>query len=129
MTEAATFSLINTTKAKLPRLAFATMKDAALGTSYILSVSIVSKQTIQDLNKKYRDKNEPTDILSFPLSESEGEIFINPDCTKIEAKKFGRTYENFLAYLFIHGLVHLNGYDHGSKMEEIESRLRGKFGV
>jgi probable rRNA maturation factor len=124
-----TFNITNTTKAKLPSLAFADMKDAVLGKKYELSVIIVTKSVIQKLNKEFRDINKPTDILSFPLSDDFGEMYINPDMTKIEAKKFGRDYENFFAFLFIHGLVHLKGFDHGSTMESIEARFRKKFGV
>jgi probable rRNA maturation factor len=124
-----TFSLTNRTKAKLPRLAFALMKDAVLGKKYSLELNIVNEKTIQAINKETRGKNEPTDILSFPLSDTEGEMYINIPCTKKEAKKFGRTYENFLAFLFIHGLVHLKGFDHGSTMERIEAKFRKKFGI
>ncbi len=124
-----TFTITNTTKAKLPSLAFADMKDAILGKKYELSVLIVSKSVIQGLNKEFREIDKPTDILSFPLSDDFGEMYINPDMTKIEAKKFGRDYENFFAFLFIHGLVHLKGFDHGSTMESIEARFRKKFGV
>ena len=73
--------------------------------------------------------NKPTDILSFPLSDNFGEMYINIEMTKLEAKKFERTYENFLGFLFIHGLVHLKGLDHGSTMESIEARFRKKFGI
>lgn len=124
-----TFNITNTTKAKLPRLAFADMKDAVLGKKYELSFIIVGKKEIQRLNKEYRDINKPTDILSFPLSDDFGEIYINPEMTKIEAKKFERDYENFFAFLFIHGLVHLKGFDHGSTMESIEARFRKQFGI
>ncbi len=123
------FEIINTTKAKLPRLAFAQMKDAVLGKNYELSVTIVSKKKIQELNKKYRDKDVPTDILSFPLGKDAGEIYINPQMTRHEARNFDRSYENFFAFLFIHGLVHLKGFDHGSTMESIEARFRNQFGI
>ena len=113
------FNLVNTTKAKLPSLAFGSMKTAVLGEDYDLSVVIVGKNEIRKLNKIHRDIDKPTDILSFPLSEKTGEIYINLDMTKLEAKKFDREYENFLGFLFIHGLVHLKGYDHGSTMESI----------
>ena len=124
-----TFNLTNTTKAKLPSLAFVDMKNSILGKKYELSLIIVSKKEIQKLNKKYREINKPTDILSFPLSDDFGEIYINIEMTKIEAKKFNRKYENFLAFLFIHGLVHLKGFDHGSTMESIEARFRKQFGI
>ena len=108
---------------------FELIKKAILGSKYELSLVFITAPKIQKLNKTYRNINKPTDILSFPLSKTSGEIFI----CKTEAKKmmaeFGRTYENFLAFLFIHGLVHLKGYDHGVKMEKVEIKFREKFGV
>jgi rRNA maturation RNase YbeY len=63
------------------------------------------------------------------MDENEGEIFINIEETKKEAKKFGRNFENFLAFLFIHGLVHLTGLDHGKKMESMEVKYRKYFNI
>lgn len=123
------FNITNTTKSKLPNFDFEKMKDAVLGKKYELSVIIIGKKEIQKLNKEYRDINKPTDILSFPLSDDFGEIYINPEMTKIEAKKFDRDYNNFFAFLFIHGLVHLKGFDHGSTMENIEAQFRKKFHI
>ena len=82
-----------------------------------------------DLNAIYRDKEIATDILSFPISNDEGEIYICPSETRKEAKKFDRTYENFFAYLFIHGCTHLKGHDHSAIMESIEVEVRRKFKV
>lgn len=123
------FTFINETKAKMPRLAFLRMKKAVLGKKYELSVAIVGASKIRELNRRYRAIDKPTDILSFPLSKTEGEIYICPTLAKKEATKFDRLYENFLLFLFIHGLVHLKGYDHGSRMESIEARFRKKFKV
>ncbi|MDB5259314.1 MAG: hypothetical protein JWO73_522 [Candidatus Taylorbacteria bacterium] len=126
------FNLINTTKAKLPRLAFVDfekMKDAILGKDYDLTVAIIGTKKMQTLNRTHRDIDKPTDILSFPLDKESGEMFINPEYTRIEAKKFDREYENFFAFLFIHGLVHLKGFDHGSTMERIEAKFRKQFGI
>lgn len=123
------FNIINTVKAKLPSLAFADMKNAVLGEKYELALIIVSKERIRELNSKHRNIDNPTDILSFPISEDMGEIYINIEMTKEEAVKFGREYENFLAFLFIHGLVHLKGFDHSSKMEGIEIKFRKQFGI
>ncbi|MEI6238264.1 MAG: rRNA maturation RNase YbeY [bacterium] len=123
------FLIENSVKAKLPGLAFAVMKDVVLGKKYSLALHIVDEAEIKRLNSTYRKIDEVTDILSFPISEDTGEIFINLDKTKTEAVKFERTFENFLAYLFIHGLVHLKGYDHSSTMESIEKRIRSKFHI
>ncbi len=124
-----TFNLTNATKSKLPNLDFKGMKDAVLGKKYELSFIIVGKAEIKKLNKKYREIDKPTDILSFPLSDNFGEIYINPEMARVEAEKFDRDYENFIGFLFIHGLTHLKGFDHGSTMESIEARFRKKFGI
>ena len=129
MTVTGGFFFFNETKAKMPQAIFRRMKDVVLGKKYELSVVIVSAEKIRELNRRWRDMDKPTDILSFPLSETEGEIYINPHMTKKEAPKFDRTYDNFLLFLFIHGLVHLKGYDHGVIMESIEKRFRNKFKV
>jgi rRNA maturation RNase YbeY len=123
------FTLKNMTKAKLPRLAFSDMKNAVLGKGYDLSLVIVPPTLSKKLNLIYREKNKPTDILSFPLGKSEGEMFICIPETKKEAVKFERPFENFLAFLFIHGLVHLKGFDHGSKMESEEKKFRKLFSI
>jgi len=120
---------VDAKKAKIPRLVFLRMKDAVLGKKYDLSVAIVRGDKRRELNRHWRDKDEPTDILSFPLSESEGEIYICLEETRKEAVKFDRAYDNFLLFLFIHGLVHLKGYDHGAIMESIEIKFRKKFGI
>jgi probable rRNA maturation factor len=122
-------SISNTTKAKLPRLAFSDIKDAVLGKKYELSLAFVSAAEMNRLNRIHRNIDKPTDILSFPLSDSEGEMYICLTETKKEAKNFDRTYENFLAFLFIHGCVHLKGMDHSSTMERIERRFQKRFGV
>ena len=105
------------------------MKDKVLGKKYSLSLVFVGKMTSKKLNFKYRQINKPTDILSFSISAKEGEIFINPDKAKIKAKQFGRKYDNYLAFLFIHGLYHLKGLDHGDKMEKAEAKTRRVFNI
>ena len=123
------FAISNTTSSKLPRLPFLAMKEAVLGKKYELSVVFVSRQKIRQLNREHRGKNNATDILSFPLSKTSGEIFINIEESQKEAEKFGRKFENFLGFLFIHGLVHLEGFQHGSRMEKIEIFHRKKFRI
>jgi probable rRNA maturation factor len=123
------FTLIHKSKTKLPAIPFRKIALESLGSDYVLSVAIVSPAHIQKLNVMYRHINKPTDILSFPLSKNEGEIYLCLSEAKKESKKFDRSYENFLAFLFIHGCVHLKGYDHGSTMEKIEQRIRRKFDI
>ncbi|KND48833.1 MAG: putative rRNA maturation factor YbeY [Parcubacteria bacterium C7867-005] len=105
------------------------MKDAVLGKKYELSLVFIGDKKSQNLNRTYRDKNKPTNILSFSLSKSSGEIFINLRLSKKQAKNFDRKFDNFIGFLFIHGLFHLKGFDHGDTMEKRESFLRKKFGI
>ncbi|MFH1455163.1 MAG: rRNA maturation RNase YbeY [bacterium] len=123
------FSIINETKGKLPSLPFVRIKNKILGKKYELNLIFVSNKKIQALNKTYRKVDSPTDILSFPINKNSGEIFI---CEKIAKKKvedFERKYNNFIAFLFVHGSVHLLGYDHGNKMESIENKFRKFFKI
>ncbi|MBM2818185.1 MAG: hypothetical protein HW401_775 [Parcubacteria group bacterium] len=125
------FEIFNKTKTNpsIDGLVFANMKDEVLGKDYELSLVIIGKDEIRRLNNSHRKMNEATDILSFPLSKKEGEIFLCPEIALEESPRFGRSYENFIKYLFIHGLVHLKGFKHSSRMESKEKRIRNKFGV
>jgi len=123
------FSIVNETKTALPRADFAAIARFILGMKYTLNLVVTDSTRIKKLNTIYRDKETATDILSFPLSETEGEIYISPVEARQEAKKFKRDYENFFVFLFIHGCVHLKGYDHGAIMERTEEKARLKFGI
>ncbi len=108
---------------------FEEIKKTVLGSKYDLSLVFIGPKKIRELNKTYRNIDKATDILSFPLSKTSGEMFICKSETKKMAKGFERTYENFLIYLFIHGCVHLLGYDHGPAMDKLEEKFRKKFKV
>ena len=123
------FTITNKTKSTLPSVPFVNIKNAVLGKDYSLSLVFIGKNKSLDLNFSYRGKNNPTNILSFPLNKNTGEIFITPALAKKEAKAFGRQTDNFVAFLFIHGLVHLKGFEHSSRMEAEETKFRKKFGV
>lgn len=122
-------SVTHDTRANIPRVRFAAIKDSALGKNYELNLVFTSPAKIRKLNKIYRGKDVATDILSFPLSKTQGEIYICPSISRKEARKFERKYNNFIAFLFIHGVVHLKGHDHGATMETIEAKLRRKYKV
>jgi probable rRNA maturation factor len=127
------FSITFKSKSKLLRkedgLLFLKMKEKILGKKYNLSLVFCGEKMIAGLNTTYRKKNVPTDILSFSISKNEGEIFICPKRAEAKAKKFGRNRANFFAFLLIHGLTHLKGFKHSSKMESVEQRFRKIFGV
>jgi len=125
----ANLSLVRTTKEAYPRLPFASLKEAVLGKSYHLSIAFVSAARSRALNRAYRGKDKPTNILSFSLSKNEGELIICLAKIKKETKLFSRTFPNLLAFLLIHGLFHLKGHDHGSTMERNEQRVRTRFKI
>lgn len=122
-------TITNFTKGKLPSLPFAQMKDAALGKDYELSLVFIGERRSKNLNITYRNKHKSGNVLSFPLDKKTGEIFICPARARREAKSFDRSYTHFIAFLFIHGLLHLKGMDHGSTMEKAEEKIRAQFGV
>ncbi|MCX6755236.1 MAG: rRNA maturation RNase YbeY [Candidatus Nomurabacteria bacterium] len=122
------FSLLNLTKGKLPSLPFAMMKEYVLGKSYSLSLVFISEKKSQELNKTYRQKNKPANILSFPYDKKTGEIFICIATAKKQAKDFDRTWEQFIGFLVIHGMLHLKGMEHSSTMERKEVLFSKKFG-
>jgi len=120
-------SAINQTKGKLPSLPFLLIKEDILGKKYSLSIAFISKAKSKELNNKYRQKNKPTNILSFPLSKESGEILLCPALIKTETKKFGRTFRELLGFLVIHGLLHLKGMEHSSTMERREKFYDTKY--
>ena len=121
------FCVINKTKGKLPSLSFSKLKNDILGKEYSLSIAYVSLKKSKELNKTYRNKNKPTNILSFPLRKKEGEIILCPSLIKREAKNFDRTFEQFLGFLVIHGILHLKGLEHSSTMEKAEEKYDKKY--
>ena len=88
-----------------------------------ISLAFVGKEEINQLNKKFRKKNKPTDVLSFDLKQKGylGEIVICPEVVKENSKKDGVTFNSEMMKVFVHGILHLCGYDHEkSKEEEIK---------
>ncbi len=121
--------ITNTTKDKLPRLSFAKLTTAVLGKEYECSLVFVSPKKSRELNRNYRNKDNPTNILSFPLEKNEGEIFLDLKTSRAEAPSFDRSYTNFIAFLYIHALFHLKGYDHSAIMEKQEKKIRKLFKI
>lgn len=96
-----------------------------------ISVAFVDNATIHQLNKRYLNHDEPTDVLSFPLSEPggrrvEGELVIGAEVARDEAAERGHDVAAELALYVIHGLLHLCGYDDKTeaKAEKIRARER-----
>ena len=93
------------------------LKNEILGEKYDLSVFFLGNAKMKELNFTYRKKDYPANVLSFPLSENEGEILIN------------KTYRerDYADYLFIHSLLHLKGLKHGKKMNKKEAEIMQKI--
>ncbi len=98
----------NTTK-KRPKVAFIDIKNAILGKQYELSLVLCGKYLMRRLSIEHKGNAKHTNVLSFPISDSEGEIFIN-------------VHESNVTLLFIHACLHLKGLQHGEKMEKLEDK-------
>jgi probable rRNA maturation factor len=106
-----------------------------------VAIALVSDRRIEDLNRTYRRKNKPTDVLSFPAESGErtaesalGDIAIATGVARRQARAAGHSYEIELRVLALHGLLHLLGYDHDDpadegRMARAEARLRRKGGL
>lgn len=105
-------AVINLTKRPAGSWPFDRLKDKILGANYELSLVFCSSVLARKLNNDRRGKNKVANVLSFPLNKNSGEIFI-----KLPAIDFS------VGYLFIHALLHLKGFRHGSKMETEEKRF------
>lgn len=123
------FNLLNYTQ-KAPGTSvptFCNIKNEILGKNYELSLVFVGDQRAKSLNLKYRNKGYNPNVLSFPLDESNGEIFINPNVALRESKKANMSYKKYIGFLFIHGCLHLKGLDHGDTMTKQEEKFLKKF--
>lgn len=119
----------NTTKQSpfLKEADFVAIKNSILGKKYHLFLNFVGEKIAKNLNQKYRNKSYIPNILSFPLDENVGEIFICPKTIPKEAKEFEMNSKQYETYLFIHGCIHLKGYDHGEEMDSLEKKFIKKF--
>ena len=102
-----------------------------------LNLSFISSEEMQLLNKTYRNKDKPTNVLSFELPKNFpvgnektliGEIALCEEIIYEESKKYKKIFENRLKHMIIHGLLHLIGFDHikkeeENKMESIEKKI------
>lgn len=124
------FSITNKTRGVIPSLPFLAIKDDILGKKYSLSLAFIDEKTSRNINKTYRKKDKATNILSFSLSKTEGEIVMCPQLIKKEIrdknKNFNKNYSEFLGFLVIHGMLHLKGMQHSAIMERAEKKYDKK---
>jgi probable rRNA maturation factor len=94
-----------------------------------VDILIASSQRLRDLNRRFRRKNKPTDVLSFPRP-SGGDIAISVQIALDNAHQFGHNLATELKILVLHGMLHLAGYDHeldNGRMARAEARLRSQL--
>lgn len=94
-----------------------------------LSVAFVGAENIRKLNKKFRKKDKPTDVLSFSkilnFKEDLAEVIICPSVVKKNSKELGTTFKEELTKILIHGILHTLGYDHEKSLAE-EKQMQKK---
>ena len=126
----------------LARFLSSVRRELKLGRRKV-TVCFVEDREIAQMNRRFRGKRKPTDVLSFPAdgtgatdfhhekgADFLGDIAISPQTAQRNAKRFGRTLDEELRILILHGVLHLIGYDHeadAGEMDRIETRLRKKL--
>lgn len=100
------------------------------------TIAFVSDKAIRQLNRQFRNVDKATDVLSFPADDTDqfnlGDIAISVDTAARQAKENGLTFDEEVAQLILHGLLHLSGYDHetdNGEMYRLELRLRRRLGI
>ncbi len=113
---------------------------------YIVSIVLSDDATVRELNRAFRHKDKPTNVLSFPQFDDIkklkkalppvelGDIILAAETVKKEAKEQKKSFRDHTAHLVAHGLLHLAGYDHdtdknAAKMEKIEIAVMAELGI
>ncbi|MBM9400872.1 rRNA maturation RNase YbeY [Gluconacetobacter azotocaptans] len=101
-----------------------------------ITIVLGSDRTIRRLNARHRNKNKPTNVLTFeyPAGQPGGDVMIALDTVRREARAAGRPIRHHLMHLVVHGILHLRGHDHhqageARQMEMEESRILGRLAV
>lgn len=102
----------------------------------VIELIITDDKTMHSINMEQRGIDKPTDVLSFPLEDFPhfplGSIVINSDLAQIRADELGHTLSDEIVLMFIHGFLHLKGYDHekdDGEMRKEEKRFIKKFNL
>ena len=98
------------------------------------TIAFVSDKRIQQLNRQFRNIDKATDVLSFPAHEPDnlGDIAVSVETAARQAKENGLSFDDEIAQLILHGLLHLSGYDHetdNGEMNRLELKVRRKLGI
>lgn len=119
------YNLEKETKKIYELLAFALKREKLENVEF--NIIFVDSDTIHEINRNYRHVDRVTDVISFALEDNEtitldhrvlGDIYICVERAEEQAKEYGHSFLRELAFLSIHGLLHLLGYDHMEKEEE-----------
>ena len=108
---------------------FARQAQEMAGVSGEVDILIAGNRRLQELNRRFRRKDKPTDVLSFPRPEG-GDIAISADIALENAGRYGHAAAEELKILVLHGMLHLAGYDHEAdqgRMAKAEARLRAQL--
>lgn len=119
--------MVNLTRTKTPTLPYEAIKNHILGKTYDVSLALIGRTRALHLNQTLRSKHKPANVLALPLSNTSGEITLCLETIKKEASRFNHTFTQHVGFLFIHGLLHLKGMDHGDTMEHEEERVMNLF--
>lgn len=110
------------------------LRVEGLDEDYEVSVSFVTDEEIQDLNRDYRGVDKVTDVLSFPVDDEFdvgdkllGDIIISTNRAKEQAEDYGHEFIREMAYLTAHSMFHLMGYDHMDDDEKSDMRSKEKL--
>ena len=110
----------------------------ALDEAGVVTVSLTDDETVADLNRRFRDKSGPTNVLSFPAPDTArpflGDVILAFGVCRREAAEQGKSLDDHLSHLVIHGVLHLRGHDHvddaeAEVMEALERTLLAKLGL
>jgi probable rRNA maturation factor len=129
-----TIDVVTSGATRAPGLSRWLASVAPAGARGAITVAIVPDGRVQQLNRRYRRKDVPTDVLSFPAHERGilGDVVIAAGVARRQAKHAGHSLQHELRVLALHGLLHLLGYDHerdGGRMARVEARLRRRGGL
>jgi len=115
----------NESGARIDRAMLRKLAKKVIKKDWKVSVSFVKKGAMKKLNREYRKKDRPTDVLSFNMNEGKllGDVVVCPSVAKANARKYNVSFNAEIARLVAHGLLHLLGYDHGKKMFKIQDKI------
>ncbi len=124
--------------ARLSAAAELALRRGRAGRKAALTILLADDAQLKTLNRDFRGKNKPTNVLSFPAPENAehylGDIALAYDTTQKEALASGKRLADHATHLVVHGVLHLLGFDHvddrdARKMEPLETRILAELGI